>query len=75
SGDLSWNVREKTSPLFSDGTIDIESLGFRDGAGGSSEPPKQEDKRWREIEVAKNGKSIVFFLPREGENISSGDRM
>lgn len=73
SGDVSWNVRERTSPLFSGGDIDIESLGFGDDAGDSSE--KYETKRWREIEVSKNKKSVVFFLPRAAENVSSDDKM
>jgi Tfp pilus assembly protein PilV len=75
SGDVSWNVYEKTSPLFSDKDIDIESLGFADKAADPSERADFGTKRWREIQVAKNGKTVVFFLPRASENVSSGDKM
>jgi prepilin-type N-terminal cleavage/methylation domain-containing protein len=75
SGDVRWNVSEKTSPLFSDGDIDIKSLGFGAGAAGSSGSTNYETKRWREIEVSKNEKSVVFFLPQAAENVSSGDKM
>ena len=73
SGDVRWNVSERTSPLFSDGDIDIKSLGFGEDAGDSSE--KYATKRWREIEVGKNEKSVVFFLPRASKNVSSDDKM
>jgi hypothetical protein len=75
SGDVSWRVYEKTSPLFSDENIDIESLGFGNSAADSSGSSKYETKRWREIEVTKNEKSVVFFLPLAAENVSSGDKM
>jgi type II secretory pathway pseudopilin PulG len=75
SGDLRWNVRERTSPLFSNEKIDIKSLGFGNDTGNFSGMPNGETKRWREIEVEGNGKSVVFFLPRAGGQSASGDTM
>jgi hypothetical protein len=75
SGDLSWNVSEKSSPLFADGGIDIASLGFSDDAGGESGTLNTGTKNWREIAVTRNGKSVTMFLLKPGETVSSGDKL
>jgi hypothetical protein len=75
SGDISWNVREKSSPLFADAGIDIESLVFSNGAEETFGKVKGKTKSWREIEVFRNGKSVTMFLPKPSENISSGDKL
>jgi hypothetical protein len=71
SGDVSWSVGEKSSPMFADSDIDIAAMVF---ANETNPKPGHVEKSWREIEVTRNGKSVTMFLPRPGENVSSGDR-
>ena len=58
SGDISWTVREKSSPMFDMEEIDIASLSLNaaDDSDGMT-------RRWRELEVTRNGKSVTLFLP------------
>lgn len=68
SGDIEWNVMEQEDSIWLDDKIDIESLGF-----GENEIKEQIDKlreqklRWRELEVKRNDKSIIVFLPYSEE--------
>ncbi|MDR1650762.1 MAG: hypothetical protein LBR87_03150 [Synergistaceae bacterium] len=71
SGDVSWTVREASSPLWKDGGIDIGSLGFSGEVAMELEPYKNRTKKWREIEVKRNDKTIVLFLPEHAEAVSS----
>jgi prepilin-type N-terminal cleavage/methylation domain-containing protein len=75
SGDLRWRVTEKSSPLWPDGGIDIAAMSFSDSETLELEKFMQKDKRWREVEVARGGKSITIFLPQRKETISSDDKM
>jgi len=75
SEDVSWNVTEKSSPLFADGDIDIASLAFSSGGDDAPTQYGARIKKWREIEVTRNGKSVTLFLPKPGENVSSGDEL
>jgi prepilin-type N-terminal cleavage/methylation domain-containing protein len=75
SGDLQWRVTEKSSPLWSDEGIDIAAMSFSDSETLELEKFKERDKRWREVEVARGGKSITIFLPQREETISSDDKM
>lgn len=74
-GDVDWKVTEESSPLWKDGGIDIASLGFSNEANAELESFKARAKKWREITVTKNGKTIKLFLPPKSELVSSGDRM
>jgi len=64
NGDISWVVREKSSPMFDMGEIDIASLSFLNFPEGELADSDGIHNRWRELEVTRNGKSITFFLPK-----------
>lgn len=76
SGDISWNVEDRKEPLFLDEEIDIASLGIGDSvASDDVEKLKGKEQRWRELEVVKNDRRIVLFLPfsEEAEEARSMD--
>ena len=75
SGDISWVVREKSSPMFDMDNIDIAALKFSDEPEDSLAALKGQTRNWRELEVTRNGKSVTLFLPKPGEDISSGDKL
>ena len=64
SGDISWVVSEKSSPMFDFDYIDIESLSFLNTPEEALADSDGMENRWREIEVTRNGKSITLFLPK-----------
>ena len=64
SGDISWVVREKSSPMFDTEEIDIASLSFLAASADAGADSKGIMNRWREIEVTRNGKSVTLFLPK-----------
>ena len=67
SEDVSWNVEDKKEPLFED-EIDISALGIdSDLVSEDIEKMKGREQRWRELEVMKNDRSIVLFLPYSEE--------
>ena len=67
SEDVSWNVEEKKEPLFED-EIDVSALGIdSDLVSEDIEKMKGREQRWRELEVMKNDRSIVLFLPYSEE--------
>lgn len=61
SNDVSWKIEEKKSPLFADGTIDIDKLSFE--SERSDDKFKTMELRWRELEVTRNGMALTLFLP------------
>ena len=72
SGDVSWNVEEKKEPLFLEDEIDISALGIdNDMVSEDIEKMKGREQRWRELEVMKNDRSIVLFLPYSEEAASA----
>ena len=65
SGDISWTVSDRSSPMFNTERIDIAALAF---AGGSeADSSGVITNRWRELEVTRNGKSVTFILPKPHE--------
>ena len=67
SEDISWNVEDKKEPLFED-EIDVSALGIdSDLVSEDIEKMKGREQRWRELEVMKNDRSIVLFLPYSEE--------
>ena len=67
SEDISWNVEDKKEPLFED-EIDVSALGIdSELVSEDIEKMKGREQRWRELEVMKNDRSIVLFLPYSEE--------
>lgn len=64
SGDISWSVSEKSSPMFDTDDIDIASMSFLKPSEDAGADSKGIMNRWRELEVTRNGKSITLFLPK-----------
>ena len=72
SGDLSWQVTEKKEALWSEGTIDLDTLSI------ASEVTSQDinalagmERRWSELEVRRGEQSLTLFLPSEEEGDGS----
>ena len=63
-GDMSWIVREKSSPMFDMEEIDIASLSFINMTEDAPADSNGISNSWRELEVTRNGKSITLFLPK-----------
>lgn len=61
SGDLSWKIEGKNSPLWMDETINIDELGFE--SERSDDKFKTMELRWRELEVIRGGRALTLFLP------------
>jgi prepilin-type N-terminal cleavage/methylation domain-containing protein len=76
SGDVEWNVEDMEDHLW------MERLSAMNGLrlGGREEPVDlsmlmNDPHRWREIEIKRDGKSIMLFLPYSEEAAAkSGDR-
>ena len=66
SGDISWTVSERSSPLFDAEQTDIAALSGMSGL--ETDDSGVITNRWRELEVTLNGKSLTFILPRPKEN-------
>jgi hypothetical protein len=75
SGDVSWVVRERSSPMFDTEGIDIASLGFSGASGDAFAEFLGKTRVWREAEVTRNGKSVTLFLPKPDDELSSGDKL
>ncbi|MDR0615473.1 MAG: type II secretion system GspH family protein [Synergistaceae bacterium] len=76
SGDVSWNVEEKSVNAFMDGALILEGLKLfsEQAASIDVEKLKAREYRWRELEVTKKNESIKLFLPySELADASSGD--
>ena len=73
SGDISWVVYEKSSPLFDTGEIDIASLSFLNLPDGAPVGSEGINNTWRELEVTRNGKIITLFLPKPFNEIVSNE--
>ena len=85
SGDISWKIEEKKSPLWIDETIDLDNLMLeseRRLSSGDKDALKNKEQRWRELEVTRKEQTLTLFLPykeSEGDGTSrdittSGDR-
>jgi Tfp pilus assembly protein PilV len=75
SGDLNWVVRERSSPIFDEAGIDISKMAFVDEKTDALASARGKEKKWREVEVTRRGKSVTFFLPEPSENVPSGDKL
>ena len=75
NGDISWVVREKSSPMFDMDEIDIESLSFLNVPEDVLADSSGISNSWRELEVTRNGKSITLFLPEPLNRVVSGDEL
>ena len=64
NGDISWVVREKSSPLFDMKETDIASLSFLYNSEEATTDSGGIMRRWRELEVTRNGKTVRLFLPK-----------
>ena len=64
SGDISWIVHEKSSPMFDIREIDIASLSFLNLPEDALTDSQGINNTWRELEVTRNGTSITLFLPK-----------
>jgi type II secretory pathway pseudopilin PulG len=72
SGDVSWTVSEKYTPMFDMEEIDIAALSFaRDPSG--ADQSRGRTNTWRELEVTRGGKSLTLLLPKPS-GTSSGDQ-
>lgn len=75
SGDIEWKVEEKTAEPDIEGDIAAAALNFSgeetirgfESAGNGT-------RKWNELTVKRNDKSIVLFLPPPAVKIASADR-
>lgn len=61
SGDVSWKIEEKKSPLWTNEMIDIDKLSFE--SDRSNDQFEQMELRWRELEITRKNKTLTLFLP------------
>lgn len=76
SGDVEWNVEEKSVNEFLDGALILEGLKLfsEQSVSVDVEKLKAREYRWRELEITKKNESIKLFLPySELVDASSGD--
>jgi hypothetical protein len=83
SGDVSWEVEEKSVNEFLDSALVLEGLKLfsEQSVSVDIEKLKAREYRWRELEVTKGNESIKLFLPyselagaSSGDLTASGDR-
>ena len=68
-------MRERSSPIFDESGIDISKMAFGNEKTDALAAARGKMKKWREVEVTRNGKSVTFFLPEPSENVPSGDKL
>jgi prepilin-type N-terminal cleavage/methylation domain-containing protein len=65
SDDVEWNVEEKEANLWFDAADALKGLNLFSEEEISADLGRfsEQEQRWRELEVKKNGQSIKLFLP------------
>lgn len=66
SGDISWRIEEKKSPLWVDEAIDLDNLMLESEkrlSSGDMDSLKNKEQRWRELEVTRKEQTLTLLLP------------
>jgi prepilin-type N-terminal cleavage/methylation domain-containing protein len=64
SGDIEWSIEEKTAEPDIEDDIAAAALNFsEENVIRSFEPAENRTRKWNELKVKRNDKSVVLFLP------------
>jgi prepilin-type N-terminal cleavage/methylation domain-containing protein len=75
SGDIEWKIEEKTAEPDIEGDIAAAALDFSgENAALGWESTGSRTRKWKELTVKRNGKSVVLFLPPPAVKTASGDQ-
>jgi prepilin-type N-terminal cleavage/methylation domain-containing protein len=75
SGDIEWEIEEKTAEPDIEGDMAAAALSFSgEETVREWESTGNRTRKWNELTVKKNDKSVVFFMPPPAVETASDDR-
>jgi prepilin-type N-terminal cleavage/methylation domain-containing protein len=75
SGDIEWSIEEKTAEPDIEDDMAAAALDFSgENAARGWESDGNRTRKWKELTVKINGKSVVLFLPPPAVKTASGDQ-
>ncbi|MDR1579387.1 MAG: type II secretion system GspH family protein [Synergistaceae bacterium] len=75
SGDIEWSVEEKTVPPDIESDMAAAALNFSgEETVRGFDATGNRTRKWKELTVKRNDKSIVFFMPPPADKTTSADR-